>query len=495
MLENFVFDSKSEDDVYKYVLSEAGVDEAFINSGVAYEELKSQLSKVIKDKNLTIESMSDADKLADLIKGQWEIGNEQVSIASIHEKISTSTKLTKPEENQIKISKVNMWLCEGNKLLEMLDENTYQTGEQDILIGETSKSKVEQLEQSEYDQLGEEFKQKSDSVSQHMQGLDFKYDEYWELVETNSQTPYIIDSSNLYSARRQRDNTDERQDEISQIAEDIYNQPNNGDQNMTLMEFSGMKPILENLGVSERFLNDENCYRQLEMMVAGAVGKDFDLTSKEGIENVVKKIDENLTITENSISGTGFEPGEYMEISFDGEGIYHYRAVTQTVDEQNMNMIRLREYESVGKGTDINADDRNITAREFYVTKPENAEMLPIDVLPTIQEIPDEYASSKLVRNNETLELTNNQELLKNIYESMGKSVYSIKSFANNFMNNVNEKVSGAKDIFSNFLNSYDMRDITNEMLGQSLSFIKDTLQMEKEVHVQEKESEGQEIG
>lgn len=77
----------------------------------------------------------------------------------------------------------------------------------------------------------------------------------------------------------------------------------------------------------------------------------------------------------------------------------------------------------------------------------------------------------------------------------MGKSVYSIKSFANNFMNNVNEKVSGAKDIFSNFLNSYDMRDITNEMLGQSLSFIKDTLQMEKEVHVQEKESEGQEIG
>ena len=140
MLENFVFDSKSEDDVYKYVLSEAGVDEAFINSGVAYEELKSQLSKVIKDKNLTIESMSDADKLADLIKGQWEIGNEQVSIASIHEKISTSTKLTKPEENQIKISKVNMWLCEGNKLLEMLDENTYQTGEQDILIGETSKS-------------------------------------------------------------------------------------------------------------------------------------------------------------------------------------------------------------------------------------------------------------------------------------------------------------------------------------------------------------------
>ena len=77
----------------------------------------------------------------------------------------------------------------------------------------------------------------------------------------------------------------------------------------------------------------------------------------------------------------------------------------------------------------------------------------------------------------------------------MGKNAYAIKSFANKFMNNVNEKVGGAKDIFSNLLNSYDMRDMTNEMLGQSLSFIKDTLQMEKEVPVQEKESEGQEIG
>ena len=243
------------------------------------------------------------------------------------------------------------------------------------------------------------------------------------------------------------------------------------------------------------FLNDENCYGQLEFMVAGAVGKDFDLTSKEGIENIVKKIDENLTITENSISGTGYDQGEYVEISFDDEGMYHYKSVTQTVDEQNMNMIRLRERENVGEGTDINADNRDIKIREIYVAKPENAEMLPIDVLATIQEVPDEYASSRLVQNNETLELTNNQELLKYIYESMGKNAYAIKSFANKFMNNVNEKVGGAKDIFSNLLNSYDMRDITNEMLGQSLSFIKDTLQMEKEVPVQEKESEGQEIG
>lgn len=315
------------------------------------------------------------------------------------------------------------------------------------------------------------------------------------------------------------ENTADKEKRISQIAENIFNQPNNLGQYARFIDYSGFKPILQQLGVSEELLNNDYIYENIVASLH-CQEENYDLTTKEGVEKLVRDIDDVTTITEDGVTiesrtvyqnDIGEEYKASYNYSLDENGNFQHTIMRQNRDKKEPNEVSLTEisilYDRIDNDKLISATDR-----VFQIADANSGEVgwLSANELEQVRKLPDDYArilrvpvSQNLGENNnrENQELENSgneeitpeQQLVKNVIDGFGKQAKGAKDGLDKIKGKIVEAKDGAEAVVQNLLQTYDVRDITNEMLEKSYDFIKNTVQQARGETTQEKENDGQE--
>ena len=387
----------NEQDLYKAILRDAGVDDRLIQSSVGFANLSQMINQVqIKHGEKFSELNQDnVNELVNTIKNEWEISdghvlaevplskedqtsqfyakNKQTArtvsldlIGNDKIEINQSVLILEsefgPEAQDLLYADMPYILENGNRIDANLFEDIYQINPDgnDILLETTSKRRVSTLENSDFQYLQQSLQ--TDKLSE-MKKMQNRPDEYWGTVNKSvtydklNLTPY---SKLFATSSNEKVNLSEEQ--LNQMVENIYS---NSD---SLTKEEIIQSVLQQLGVSENILKYPKLNEDISKIVQTSIENNpsiGDITTKEGTQNLLRQLDKDLIIGENYVSGKvttsddtlqedyerlGKDSNTYLrqdayEIYIDNEGLVHRNNIVlnQVWDEvfENNNSICL----------------------------------------------------------------------------------------------------------------------------------------------------------
>lgn len=353
-----------EDELYKNILLNSGVNDFFINTPYTYACLKPSLKYAISQNGLEqITSEEDANRLVNSIRENWtikddtiigqlpvEIGDSESNLQATNVKkykvnqikrlsnnqiknsILTYTMQSEfaPEAQDIRFEDMSDILYNDNRIQEDLDEFIYEMSENGMTeISRTAKGKISTLDKGKFAEL-----QQNIGNQDWEEVLNYP-DEYYPRISKATQISNTNMIENLQQQSVERERRQYTDEEYSKMAERVMNntglnetknQNNNivsqtvqkygeiiGDfikrdssQNTDILEQREevIKQALLELGLSERLYGiDQSTIKNMAYKSMQNNDQIGDLTNQNQIEQLLRQLNKDLVIEENYIIG------------------------------------------------------------------------------------------------------------------------------------------------------------------------------------------------
>ena len=335
----------NQQELYKAILRDAGVDERFIQSSVGFANLSQMINQVqIKHGEKFSElNQNNVNELVNMIKNEWEISDGHVlAEVPLAEEDKTSQfyaqnkqtyrttslyliGLDKIEVNQsiimlesdfsqeaqnLQYADMPYILENGNRVDENNIQEIYKTNSEsnDILLEKTEKRKVSTLEYSEFQNLQQDMQT---NTLTEIKNLQNKPDEYWGTINKSS----AFDQLKLTQYSELFENSSDKtsnlsKEQINQMVEKIFS---NSD---VLAQDEIALGALQQLGVSEELLRYPEVKSWINKMVEKTITDNpeiGDITTKEGMGKLIEQLDKDLIIKDNYIAGKVDAPEEILQ--------------------------------------------------------------------------------------------------------------------------------------------------------------------------------------
>lgn len=506
----------NEQDLYKAILREAGVDERFIQSNIGFSNLYQMINQVqIKHGDKFSELNQDnVNEFVNMIKNDWEISdghvlaevplieadktsqfyaqNKQVfrttslDLSGINElEVNNSIVTLESEFGQeaqnLQYTDMPNILKNGNRVEEYNWQEIYKMNSDgnDILLEKTEKGKVSTLEPDEFQELQQSMQT---NILTEIKNLQNKPDEYWGTINKSSTFDQLklTQYSELF-----KDSSDKTsnlsKEQIDQMVEKIFSNSNGLTQDEITLG------TLQQLGVSEELLK----YPEVKSWINEMVEKTIidnpeigDITTKEGMGKLIEQLSKDLIIKDNYIAGKIETPEESLQKNYETFGKDENTFSRQDAYEiyiDNNGLINKNQI-TLAQISDLENDSNKLN---WY----NNPEVLKNNNLIRLNILHDLYQQLE----NGTL--NNLRSVSSEKYSSINgpaKPVLDINSATNltnnsiEYWNRVNTTkyqpdilVDEAKE--DELIQSYDNYDITTEDMQEAHNMLKQTLEQEQQ--------------
>ena len=325
----------NEQELYKAILRDAGVDDRFIQSNIGFSNLSMMLEQVqIKHGDKFAEINQDnVNELVNTIKNEWEISEGHV-LAEIplseDDKTSQFYAQKKQTYRTASLDLIGMDKVEVNQSIIMLESDFCQDAQNlqyadmpyilengnrveeynwqeiyemnpdgnDIFLEETEKRKISTLDSTEFQNFQQSMQ--TNTLSE-IKNLQTKPDEYWGTINKSS----LFDQLKLAQYSELFENSSGKtsnlsKEQINQMVEKIFSNPDAITQDEITLG------ALQQLGVSEELLK----YPEVKSWINDMIEKTItdnpeigDITTKDGIGKLIEQLDQDLIIKDNYIAG------------------------------------------------------------------------------------------------------------------------------------------------------------------------------------------------